>query len=161
MNVRIEISVAAQTLTLLEQDAVRARFQVSTAARGAGEQKGSERTPRGLHVVRAKIGAGLPLGSVLVARRPTGEIWTPRLHAEHPGRDWILTRILWLSGLQRGVNRLGSVDSMQRFIYIHGTPDTEPMGTPRSHGCIRMRNEDMLALFDAVSVGTRVQIAED
>jgi lipoprotein-anchoring transpeptidase ErfK/SrfK len=161
MSLRIEVSLAAQMLCLLEGDTPRARFPVSTALRGAGEQKGSERTPRGLHVVRAKIGAGLPLNSVLVARRPTGEVWTPALGAQHRSRDWILTRILWLSGVERGVNRLGSVDSMQRFIYIHGTPDTEPMGAPRSHGCIRMRNEDILALFDAVPVGTRVHITED
>jgi lipoprotein-anchoring transpeptidase ErfK/SrfK len=161
MSLRIEVSLAAQTLCLLEEDTTRARYPVSTALRGAGEQKGSERTPRGLHVVRAKIGAGLPLNSVLVARRPTGEVWTPALGAQHRSRDWILTRILWVSGVERGVNRLGSVDSMHRFIYIHGTPDTEPMGAPRSHGCIRMRNEDILALFDAVPVGTRVHIAED
>lgn len=155
---RIDIDLAAQTLRLLQGDRLCARYDVSTALRGAGEEHGSERTPRGLHIVRAKIGAGLPRGAVLVARRPTGEIWSPALHAQHPRRDWILTRILWLSGIERGRNRLGNVDTMRRFIYIHGSPDTVPMGRPGSHGCIRMRNDDILVLFDAVPVGTRVHI---
>jgi lipoprotein-anchoring transpeptidase ErfK/SrfK len=157
---RIEIDLASQRLRLLEGGRVRARYDVSTAVRGAGEEHGSERTPRGLHVIRAKIGAGLPRGAVLVGRRPTGEIWSPELQATHPRRDWILTRILWLSGKERGRNRLGNVDSMRRFIYIHGSPETATMGRPGSHGCIRMRNDDILALFDAVPVGTEVHIAE-
>ena len=158
-RLRIEVDIAAQSLVLLEHGEARKRYRVSTALRGAGEDKGSLRTPRGLHVVRAKIGAGLPSGAVLVGRRPTGEIWNPQLQALHPSRDWILTRILWLSGLERGRNRLGAVDTMQRFIYIHGTPDAVPMGSPGSHGCIRMRNDDILELFDAVPVGTQVHIA--
>lgn len=159
MRRHIDIDVGKQSLTLREGARVLARYPVSTALRGCGEQKGSERTPRGLHIVRAKIGAGLPRGAVLVSRRPTGEIWTPALGDAHPQRDWILTRILWLSGLERGFNRLGGVDSMQRFIYIHGTPDTEPMGRPGSHGCVRMRNDDVIELFDAVPVGARVRIS--
>jgi lipoprotein-anchoring transpeptidase ErfK/SrfK len=157
----IEVSIALQRLTLRRGGRTIATYPVSTAALGAGERRGSERTPRGLHVVRAKIGAGLPVNAVLVGRRPTGEIWTPELHARHPGRDWILTRILWLSGLERGFNRLGDVDTMRRFIYIHGTPPVVPLGTPGSHGCIRMHNDDILALFDAVPVGTCVRITED
>jgi len=114
----------------------------------------------GVHIIRAKIGAEAPENMVFVARRPTGEIWTPELAALHPERDWILTRILWLSGIEPGKNRLGNVDSMQRYIYIHGTPDSEPMGQPCSHGCVRMRNRDVMALFNAVDVGTQVVIAE-
>jgi L,D-transpeptidase YbiS len=156
---QIEISIAAQTLTLHDDSgAVVARYPVSTALKGAGEEKNSYRTPRGRHIVRAKIGKDAPLGSVFRGRRATGEIWTPQLGEQHPGRDWILTRILWLSGCERGRNRLGNVDSMQRYIYIHGTPDREPMGAPRSHGCVRMRSRDVIALFDAVPVGTRVII---
>jgi lipoprotein-anchoring transpeptidase ErfK/SrfK len=158
---RIEVDLARQTLRVLKGGRERARYQVSTALRGAGEEHGSERTPRGLHIVRAKIGAGLPRGAVLVARRPTGEIWSPELHAQHPRRDWILTRILWLSGKEHGRNRLGNVDTMRRFIYIHGSPDTVPMGRPGSHGCIRMCNDDILALFDAVPVGTEVHIEDE
>jgi L,D-transpeptidase YbiS len=157
---RIEVDLASQTLRLLAGGTVRASYDISTALRGAGEEYGSERTPRGLHVIRAKIGAGLPRGAVLVGRRPTGDIWSPELQATHPRRDWILTRILWLSGKELGRNRLGNVDSMRRFIYIHGSPETATMGRPGSHGCIRMRNDDILALFDAVPVGTEVHIAE-
>jgi L,D-transpeptidase YbiS len=109
--------------------------------------------------VRAKIGAGLPRGAVLVSRRPTGEVWSPELAARFPERDWVLSRILWLSGCEVGFNRLGERDTMQRYIYIHGTPDTEPMGEPRSHGCIRMRNGDVMELFERVPAGTPVEIA--
>ncbi|MCB5187070.1 L,D-transpeptidase [Methylobacillus caricis] len=155
----IEISIPQQRLRLLnQQDELLREFAVSTALNGAGEQKNSYCTPRGLHLVRAKIGAGMPLGMVFRARRPTGEIWTRTLAEQHPGRDWILTRILWLSGCEPGYNRLGNVDSMQRYIYIHGTPDTEPMGEPQSHGCIRMRNRDVAELFDMVEVGIQVDI---
>ena len=120
---------------------------------------GSFCTPRGQHIVRAKIGAGQPVNTVFVRRRPTGEIWTPELGAQFPGRDWILTRILWLSGCEVGFNRLGKVDTMRRYIYIHGSPDTVTMGTPGSIGCVRMRNQDLLELFDRVAPGTPVAIA--
>jgi len=159
---QIEIAIAAQTLTLRDDaGALIAQYPVSTALKGVGEEKNSYRTPRGRHIVRAKIGAGAPIGSVFKGRRATGEIWTPALDAQHPGRDFILTRILWLSGCEPGYNRLGNVDSMQRYIYIHGTPDSEPMGTPQSHGCVRMRNRDVVALFDAVPVGTPVILLDD
>ncbi len=160
MGLRIDISLSAQTLSLRGAEAeVLATYPCSTARLGPGEKKGSGGTPRGAHVVRARIGAGQPLNAVFVGRRPTGETWSPELAVAAPTRDWVLTRILWLSGCERGFNRLGECDTMQRFIYIHGTPDTEPMGVPRSHGCIRMRNAAVLALFDLVPVGTRVWIA--
>ncbi len=133
-------------------------FQISTAELGAGQQAGSYKTPLGRHVVRAKIGRGAPSGAVFVRRRPTGEIYSAELASQFPQRDWILSRILWLSGLEKGFNRLGSVDTMRRYIYIHGTPDSEPMGIPASHGCIRMRNADVISLFDRVSAGTPVEI---
>lgn len=155
----IDISIAEQKLRLLDEaGGVLAEYPVSTAAKGPGERKNSNCTPRGRHIVRAKIGDGKPLGSVFIGRRPTGETWNPALSMAHPARDFILTRILWLSGCEPGVNRLGDVDSMQRYIYIHGTPDSEPMGVPRSHGCIRMRNADVVALFDQVPVHTPVLI---
>ena len=155
----IDISIAEQRLRLLDEaGAVLADYPVSTALNGAGEKKNSGCTPRGKHIVRAKIGAGKPLGTVFIGRRPTGELWSPELAAEHPARDFILTRSLWLSGCEVGVNRLGEVDSMQRYIYIHGTPDTEPMGIARSHGCVRMRNADVIELFDRVPAGTPVTI---
>lgn len=155
---RIEVDVAAQVLRLVDGDRVFAEWPVSTARNGVGERQGSGCTPRGRHVVRARIGAGAPSGAVFVGRRWTGEICTPEAYAAEPGRDWILTRILWLSGLERGRNRLGEFDTMRRYIYIHGCPDEVPLGRPGSHGCVRMRNADVIALFDETAVGTEVVI---
>jgi len=158
---RIWISIKLQQLDVYSDTGILIRrYPVSTASNGAGEVKGSYRTPRGRHVIRAKIGAGVPENTVFVRRRATGEVWTPALAEQHPGRDWILTRILWLSGTQTGVNRLGEVDTMRRFIYLHGSPDGVPMGTPGSIGCIRMRNPDIVELFDLVPPYTRVDIVE-
>ncbi len=157
----LTVSIASQRLALLDAEGnILREYAVSTALNGAGEQKGSGCTPRGRHVIRAKIGEGQPMGTVFVGRRPTGEVWSPELAAQFPERDWILTRILWLSGCEPGHNRLGDCDTMQRYIYIHGTPETEPMGVPLSHGCIRMRNADVLDLFDRVPVGATVLITE-
>lgn len=152
--------MAEQRLYLLSADEPTRVWPVSTAANGAGEREGSGCTPRGAHYIRACIGAGAPLNAVFVGRRPSGEIYSPRLAARYPGRDWILTRILWLCGLEPGFNRLGDRDTQRRYIYIHGTPDTEPLGVPRSHGCIRMHNQDLLELFESVQPGTRVDIQE-
>ncbi|MBM3384868.1 MAG: L,D-transpeptidase [Betaproteobacteria bacterium] len=135
-------------------------YSVSTSKNGLGERNGSFCTPRGRHIVRARIGAGQPLNTVFVRRRPTGEIWTPELHVTHPGRDWILTRILWLSGCEVGFNRLGELDTMRRYIYIHGAPASVPMGVPGSIGCIRMRGEEVLELFERVSPYTPVVVHE-
>jgi hypothetical protein len=156
----IRISLAEQRLELRDGDRLLCGYEVSTARNGPGEQMGSECTPRGAHTIRAKIGAGLPEGAVLEARRPTGEVCSDELLAAEPERDWILTRILWLSGLESGRNRSGQVDSMRRFIYIHGCPDAFPLGVPASHGCVRMRNRDVIELFDWVEVGTQVLIEE-
>lgn len=158
----INISIADQTLTLLNKDEeLLAQFPVSTAANGVGCEKDSGCTPLGKHVIRAKIGDGAPANAVFVGRRQTGEICTPELMAEYPNRDWILTRILWLSGQEVGYNRLGNVDTMQRYIYIHGTPDSTDMSIIGSHGCVRMRNDDLIALFDLVAVGVTVNIHND
>ena len=158
MMASIVISIADQCLELHKPASATVRFAVSTSRFGPGEQSGSLCTPRGSHVIRARIGDGLPTGAVFRARRPTGEIWSPALARQHPGRDWILTRILWLSGCESGRNRLGPVDTMRRFIYIHGTPDTEPIGVPFSHGGIRMANEDVVRLFDETEPGMPVGI---
>ena len=154
----LHISLADQCLYGFAGGQLQLRLPVSTALNGPGELNGSGCTPRGRHQVRAKIGEGLPLGAVLRGRRWTGEVWSPQLHEQFPGRDWILTRILWLSGCERGRNRLGQVDTFRRYIYLHGTPDTEPMGVPRSHGCIRLRNRDLMELFARVPVHCAVQI---
>ena len=159
MSAEIHIHVDRQELRLVAADgATLARYAVSTGLRGVGEQSGSGCTPRGLHRVRAKVGAGCAPGTVFVGRRPTGEVHSPALAAQHPGRDWILSRILWLAGCERGVNRGGSVDTLRRFIYIHGCPDGSPLGVPASHGCVRMANADVIDLFDRVAVGTLVRI---
>lgn len=157
----ITISIAGQQLTLHDDAGeVLRRYAISTAKAGAGETSGSYRTPRGRHLIRAKIGGGSPANTVFVRRRPTGELWTPELAARYPGRDWILTRILWLSGCEPGRNRLGCVDTMRRYIYIHGSPDDAEMGLPGSHGCVRMRNADIVELFDLVPPYTPVEITE-
>ena len=157
----IEISIQHQTLTLLDDfGGVMSNFPVSTAANGVGCEKNSGCTPLGNHIIRAKIGAGVLPNTVFVGRRPTGEICTPELMTEFPNRDWILTRILWLSGTEVGFNRLGNVDTMQRYIYIHGTPDTTDMSKIGSHGCVRMRNADIIELFELVKAGTPVLISE-
>jgi L,D-transpeptidase YbiS len=156
---KIAIHISTQTLELFDDSGkLLRRYPVSTGANGVGEESGSYCTPRGRHIIRARIGAGQPLNTVFVRRRPTGEIYTPELGAQHPGRDWILTRILWLSGCEPGYNRLGSCDTMRRYIYIHGTPDSTPLGQPGSRGCVRMRNADLLELFDMIPVGTSVNV---
>jgi lipoprotein-anchoring transpeptidase ErfK/SrfK len=158
---KIRIDLDTQSLDLLDDnEELIERYSISTAKNGAGEQSGSHCTPRGRHIIRAKIGAEQPVNTVFVKRRPTGEIYTPELGERFPERDWILTRILWLSGCEPGRNRLGKVDTMRRYIYIHGSPDQVPMGKPESHGCIRMRNQDLLELFDRVTLGTPVEIVE-
>ncbi|MCX7896666.1 MAG: L,D-transpeptidase [Rhodocyclaceae bacterium] len=158
---RILVSLSTQTLALFDaEERLLRRYAVSTSKNGPGERRGSFCTPRGMHIIRAKIGAGCPINTVFVRRRPTGELWTPELAAQFPGRDWILTRILWLSGCEVGKNRLGEVDTMRRFIYIHGSPDDVEMGKPGSIGCIRMRNADIVELFDLVPLRTPVEICE-
>jgi len=156
---KIIIHISTQALKLFDDNGKLLRsFEVSTAANGAGEENGSFCTPRGKHYIRAKIGAGQPVNSVFVKRRPTGEIYTPELGMAHAGRDWILTRILWLCGKEPGYNRHGSCDTMRRYIYIHGTPDSTELGKPGSHGCVRMRNADLLELFELVPVGVEADI---
>lgn len=156
----LHISLSEQRLRLWKGGRMVREYPVSTALRGAGEKLGSEQTPRGWHRIRARIGAGCAPGTVFVGRRPTGECYSAELARRHPQRDWILTRILWLCGNEPGSNRFGAVDSMRRYIYIHGCPDSEPMGQPRSHGCVRMRNADVMELFDLVEAGFPVLIEE-
>lgn len=156
---KINISIAQQRLDLLDDNGhIIEQYAISSAKNGVGQKNGSFCTPLGKHIIRAKIGEGQPVNTVFIRRRPTGEIYTSDLGKRYPNRDWILTRILWLSGCEPGFNRLGSVDTMRRYIYIHGSPDSVEMGQPGSIGCIRMKNYDLLILFDRVSVGTHVEI---
>ena len=156
---KIVISIPSQELDLWDENQNTMRkYQISSAGNGVGQEYGSFCTPLGKHIIRAKIGTSRPINTVFIRRRPTGEIYTPELGARYPGRDWILTRILWLSGCVRGFNRMGKVDTMRRYIYIHGSPDSAKMGKPGSIGCIRMHNHDLLELFDLVNAGTEVDI---
>lgn len=150
----IDVSLRTQTLTLTQPDGYSRTFPVSTALNGPGSLAGSNCTPLGLHRVRLKIGAGAPAGTVFVGRRATGEVCRP----EASERDWILSRILWLQGLEPGINRGGNVDTLRRFIYIHGTAAEAVIGTPCSHGCIRMTNADVIDLFELVPTGCKVRI---
>ena len=155
---RLEINISRQQLRSFYGARELTCYRVSTARNGAGELMNSERTPRGAHEIAEKIGAACVANTVFVARRTTGEIYDAQLAARHPGRDWILTRILWLAGRDHGYNSGGERDTKARYIYIHGTPDSTPLGQPGSRGCIRMGNRDIMELFDAVTVGTRVDI---
>ncbi len=156
----LDISVSTQRLSVIVHGQVTKFYPVSTAKKGTGEQRGSECTPTGWHAIRARIGAGQPLNSVFVGRRPTGEIYNADLDKQYPQRDWILTRILWLGGLEPGKNRYGQVDTAWRYIYIHGCPDELMSGSPGSHGCVRMKNQDVLDLFERVAAGFKVYIHE-
>jgi len=156
---KIDIDLDSQMMFLYQEKKLLTSYPVSTSKDGAGEKQGSGCTPRGLHRVRIKIGESEPENSVFVGRRPTGEIYTPELGEQYPDRDWILTRILWLTGLEPGRNRGGTNDTLRRFIYIHGCPDSEPVGVPLSHGCIRMRNCDLLDIFVRMERGTIVDVA--
>ena len=155
---RIDIYIDSQSLLFTASEGKQTEYSVSTARNGAGEINGSFCTPRGRHIVRAKIGNGAAINSVFVGRRPTGELYHPELRQKHPDRDWILTRILWLSGCEPGFNRLGGVDTMRRYVYIHGAPEDVEMGYPGSHGCVRMRNAEVVELFNLVQTGTPVMI---
>ncbi len=156
----LEITIAEQECRFYKDNELLFNAAISSARNGIGQQKNSACTPLGLHKIRACIGSNQPENAVFVGRRPTGEIYTPELGLQFPERDWVLTRILWLSGLELGKNRLGNVDTMQRYIYIHGCPDSLPMGKALSHGCIRMHNKDLLTLFELVKPGTKVMIHE-
>ncbi len=160
MNSSLFVSLLRQRLYLVDNGIISRSYPISSARNGPGEQQHSGCTPRGRHYIRAKIGAGLPIRSVLIGRRPTGEIYSTALAATFPKRDWILSRILWLSGLEMGFNRMGKVDTFRRYIYIHGSPDHLIDGSPRSCGCIRMRNQDIIELFEKVQAGTQVMISE-
>jgi len=154
----LEVDLCRQVLRVLDEGEPTRIFGISTSRFGPGEAAGSNCTPRGSHVIRARIGCGLPEGACLVGRRFTGEVWSPELAHCAPDRDWILSRVIWLSGREPGRNRLGVVDTMRRYIYIHGTPDSEPIGVPFSHGCIRMRNADVIELFNMVLPGMPVEL---
>ncbi|WP_133127478.1 L,D-transpeptidase [Legionella nagasakiensis] len=157
-NQLIVVFAQYQQMHCYEGDKLLKTYPVSTGKNGLGEQQNSECTPRGWHRVHSIIGIKNEINSVFVARRWTGEIYCPELAKQYPERDWILTRILQLDGLEPGRNKGGKVDSLERYIYIHGTPDTTVLGTPGSRGCIRMGNRDIIELSNWVNVDARVYI---
>ncbi len=160
MNITIHIK--SQMLVLHRNNDTAIKYSISTGSKGVGQQEGSWQTPMGRHLIRAKIGDGYPRDSVFVGRRSSGEIYSAEIRAQYPKRkDWILSRILWLSGLEKGFNRLGSVDTMRRYIYIHGSPDSAVMGVPGSRGCIRMKGADIIDLFDRIEAGIEVNIVPE
>ncbi|MDD3610539.1 MAG: L,D-transpeptidase [Halothiobacillaceae bacterium] len=152
------VSIGEQRLFLFEGSQLVARYPVSTATKGAGNRAGSDQTPLGLHRVAEKFGEEAPEGMIFKARRPTGEVAHILKAAVDVPEDHVTTRILWLDGLEPGVNKGPGIDSKSRFIYIHGTPEEGLIGQPASHGCVRMRNADVIALFDRLPVGARVSI---
>ncbi|KOR30469.1 hypothetical protein TI04_05665 [Achromatium sp. WMS2] len=155
---RIDVDISKQLMTIWKDNTKELEYLISTAKNGPGEVCGSGCTPRGKHRICLRIGANCPENTVFISRRPTGEIYSPELAVANPGRDWILTRILWLSGLEPGRNFGGNLDTRRRYVYIHGTPDSITLGVPASHGCIRMHNRELMELFDLVMVGTEVNI---
>lgn len=158
MSPHVKISIGSQKLVFFTNGGDIRKYIISTASNGAGELMDSECTPTGKHIIGEKIGDKAEINSVFVGRIATGELYCPQLRRQSPGRDWILTRILWLSGCEPGRNKGGKVDSRARYIYIHGSPDDVAMGVPGSKGCIRMRNQDIIELFDLVDIGTEVYI---
>ena len=161
-DLRLIVNIEKQILSVYQNDKEVGRYDVSTAKNGFGSQQDSGCTPLGAHIIAQKIGGDYSINAVFIGRVPTGEIYSEILGKQYPERDWILSRILWLAGLEDGVNKgsneQGGCDTYQRYIYIHGTPDSEPMNTPRSHGCVRMRNQDIIELFEQVKEGTAVNI---
>jgi lipoprotein-anchoring transpeptidase ErfK/SrfK len=149
---RVIISIPEQRLVFLENGKQIATYPISSAKNGIGDTPGSFKTPSGKLEIADKIGDGLPLGSVLKDRVPTGEV----IGVDAPSRDPIVSRILWLRGLEDS-NR----NAYERFIYIHGTPQESQLGTPTSFGCIRMRSVDIATLYEIVKVGAQVWIVED
>ena len=157
-NQLIVILAKQQSMHCYNGDQLLATYRISTGKNGLGEQSGSERTPRGWHSIHNIIGLEQALNSVCVAREWTGVLYTSELGTKFPERDWILTRIIQLDGLEPGRNKGGDVDSLQRYIYIHGTAHEDQLGMPASHGCIRMANADITLLADWVEIGARVFI---
>lgn len=158
----LHVSVAEQSLTLYDGRGLpQKRYTVSTAKNGVGERVNSYQTPRGWHRVCERIGDDVAPDTIIYRRKVTPWKYTPQLAAEYPDKDWILTRILWLCGMEPGKNQGGDVDSYDRAIYIHGAGQHVPFGTPTSRGCVRMRNEDVIELYNLTANGIDVLISEE
>ena len=154
----VKVVVSEQALYLYKGGEIVKTYPVSTSKYGTGNRLGSGKTPLGTHKVERKIGAEAPLYTIFRNRVNTKQLVAPNFSPRPSGKDFVTTRILWLRGLEPGVNKGGRIDSFRRCIYIHGTPDEGLIGSPASHGCIRMKNKDVAELFDAVPVGALVEI---
>lgn len=162
-SVYLLIDTQKQQMFVYQAEQLIATYAVSTAKNGTGSLENSGCTPLGEHQIAEKFGDGLPQNAVFVARQFTGELYDDELGGAFAERDWILGRIMWLDGCENGINQGQNadgfcVDSKSRYIYIHGTPDSEPMGVPLSHGCVRMRMNDVVKLYEQVAIGTKVII---
>ncbi|VAW51241.1 ErfK/YbiS/YcfS/YnhG family protein [hydrothermal vent metagenome] len=157
----INISVAKQELKLLDEDGLLLhQYPVSTSKYGTGSENGSEKTPLGLHRIKEKLGGAMPVNEVYIGRVPHGNLEECLEQGVELPDDVIMSRIMWLEGMEPGRNHGGYVDTYQRYIYIHGTNHEENIGTPASIGCIRMCNKDVVDLFRQVEIGSEVLIEE-
>lgn len=154
----ILIDIQAQSLMCFENGQVIADYEISSGKNGVGETENSGCTPRGWHEIADLIGLEHHENAVFVGRQWTGEIYSLTLSQQYPHRDWILTRILRLRGLEPGKNQGSGVDTYSRYIYIHGAPDEAKMGIPGSHGCIRMNSKDVMILANWAKLGFKVYI---
>jgi lipoprotein-anchoring transpeptidase ErfK/SrfK len=152
------VAVKKQKLYLIENDRISAEYEISTAKNGLGNQRGSYQTPQGLHKVAEKVGADVKEYEVIKQKVPTGEVVQPVLEAKVTNIDLITSRAMHLSGMESGINKGGDIDSYKRGIFIHGTHEEGLIGTPASKGCVRMRNNDVIDLFERIEVGTFVII---
>ena len=160
-GVIILVDISRQQILLFENGKETDRYSISTSSYGIGSKSGSNKTPLGAHFVRKKIGAEAAPGTIFKARKNTGKIAQTEYKPRATGDDFVTSRILWLSGLERGINKAGNVDSFKRYIYIHGTHEEGLIGQPASHGCVRMKNEDVIELFDHTPESSLVLISED
>ena len=157
-SIWILVHIADQKLYVIEHGREQCNFTVSTSKFGSGCKQDSLQTPIGAHVIAKKIGQGKPLGEIFSGRKPTGQIADICHTNEATGQDLILTRIMWLKGLEQNKNSGKDCDSYQRYIYIHGTHEEGLLGTPASHGCVRMSNKDVIELYNRVDEGVFVYI---
>lgn len=159
MNIfSIETKLSEQKLYVMRDNQIFKQYPISSSKFGIGSEAGSNKTPLGKHIVREKIGAGAPINTIFKSRVDTKKIAQVCLEPKDTGHDYVTTRILWLEGIEEGINKGNGIDSYRRNIYIHGTPEEGLIGTPASHGCIRMRNKDVMELFDLIPTGTKVEI---
>jgi lipoprotein-anchoring transpeptidase ErfK/SrfK len=158
----IKINVKKQQLTLLDEEGnILQQYPVSTSKYGTGNQSGSEKTPLGLHRIKDKLGGAMPVNEVFIGRIPHGNLDECKERGVDLPDDVIMSRVMWLEGMEPGRNQGGYVDTYQRYIYIHGTNHEESIGTPSSIGCIRMRNQDVVDLYRLVDIGSEVLIEEE